>query len=280
MSTARDLLHRAGFPRSNQYDPDWIIDGQMGPHPLWLAEWLSTAVDLEPGMRVLDLGCGKALTSVFWAREFDVQVHAADLWTSVDDNWKRIVQAGEDRRATPVHVEAHALPFAEGFFDAIVSVDAYQYFGTDVLYLSYLSRLLRPGGALGIAMPGLMREFPGGEVPAHLSEPQSNGNVFWEDGCACFKTAEWWKALFSECSYVHLARADTLEDGWKLWRDFERAVEASGKGLFPSYAEALDADAGRYLGFVRLIARRAEGSGMNLYDPALLAKVEADRSGE
>ena len=36
--------------------------------------------------------------------------------------------------SSPFAREAHALPFASAFFDAIVSVDAYQYFGTDILY--------------------------------------------------------------------------------------------------------------------------------------------------
>jgi ubiquinone/menaquinone biosynthesis C-methylase UbiE len=49
----------------------------MGPHPLWLAEWLTGAMRLEPGMRVLDLGCGTALTTVFLAREFGVHVTAS-----------------------------------------------------------------------------------------------------------------------------------------------------------------------------------------------------------
>ncbi len=31
MSIVRELLHRPEFPRSSQYDPDWILDGQMGP---------------------------------------------------------------------------------------------------------------------------------------------------------------------------------------------------------------------------------------------------------
>jgi hypothetical protein len=78
---------------------------------------------------------------------------------------------------------------------------------------------------------------------------------------------------------VQLSHADTLEDGWKLWRDFERVVEESGRALFPSCAEVLDEDAGRYLGFVRLVARRTGIAGMNLYDPALLAKVEASGGG-
>ena len=35
---------------------------------------------IEPGMKVLDLGCGKAMSSIFLAREFRVSVWATDLW--------------------------------------------------------------------------------------------------------------------------------------------------------------------------------------------------------
>src|SRR5436305_15104731 len=59
-------LARTRFPRASAYDPRWVIGNVMGPHPLWLMEWLCTELDLPAGARVLDLGCGKALTSVFW----------------------------------------------------------------------------------------------------------------------------------------------------------------------------------------------------------------------
>jgi cyclopropane fatty-acyl-phospholipid synthase-like methyltransferase len=38
-----------------------------------------TSMDLKPSMRVLDLGCGRAMSSIFLHREFDVQVWAVDL---------------------------------------------------------------------------------------------------------------------------------------------------------------------------------------------------------
>ena len=271
----KQLLSRPEFPRCDGYDPEWVIRGSMGPHPLWLAEWLLQSLDTVPGMRVLDLGCGKAITSVFWARELDAQVYAADLWTSVDDNWQRIQDAGESERVAPVQVEAHALPFAAGFFDAILSVDAYHYFGTDLLYLHYLSRFLRPGGVLGVVMPGLMRPLVDGRPPAHLTQPQANGKVFWEDECVSLRTLAWWQEVFRQCPRVELFQADCLADGWRLWRDFDLFVERSGHAIFPSDAEALERDGGRYLGFLRLLARRGEDAGFNLYDPALLAKVEA-----
>lgn len=166
---------------------------------------------MTPGMRVLDLGCGKALTSVFLAREFDVHVVAADLWTPVDDNWKRIVEAEVAPRVMPMHLEAHALPFAASYFDAIISVDAFAYFGTDVLYLHYFSGFLRCGGQLGIATPGLTRELPS-PMPSHPP--------------------------------------------------------------FPSDAEALEADQGRHIGFIRAIATRNDVGDLNLYDADLVNKVE------
>ena len=70
----KEMLKRAEFPRSNKYDANRIIDDQMGLNPLWLTEWLCQNVDLHPGMRVLDLGCGKGLSILFLAKEFAVQV--------------------------------------------------------------------------------------------------------------------------------------------------------------------------------------------------------------
>jgi methylase of polypeptide subunit release factors len=72
-------LHVTRFPRSSGYDTKWIIDNAMGPHVLWLAEWLSEVIELRAGMRVLDLGCGRAISSIFLAREFGVSVVATDL---------------------------------------------------------------------------------------------------------------------------------------------------------------------------------------------------------
>jgi SAM-dependent methyltransferase len=158
----RSRLVRPAFPRASTYDAEWLFDTMMGPNVLWLAEWASHAVPLHRGMRILDLGCGKAASSIFLAQEFDVMVWAADLWIKPSENWHRIEAAGLADRVLPLHAEAHALPFAEGYFDAIVSFDAYHYFGTDDLYVGYISKFIRPGGYLCIAVPGLAEELPEG----------------------------------------------------------------------------------------------------------------------
>ncbi len=83
------------FPRASAYHPEWVLAGVSGgANPLWLTEWLTEALDLRPDMRVLDLGCGRALSSVFLRREFGVQVWAADLWFSASENIQRVRDAG------------------------------------------------------------------------------------------------------------------------------------------------------------------------------------------
>jgi SAM-dependent methyltransferase len=271
-----DLLNRPEFPRASRYDRAWMLDNQMGPNALWLVEWLCQELALSPESRVLDLGCGKAMTSIFMAREFGVRVWAADLWMDPDHNWRRVCEAGCADRVYPLRAEAHALPFARGFFDAVVSVDAYQYFGTDELYLDYLSRFVRPGGVVGVVVPGLVQPL-GQALPAHLIQPQSNGKVFWEDGCRSFKSAEFWRELWQSNPRLTEVRVDTQPDGWRHWRDFERALELAGKSLFPSDAEALDRDQGQYIGLHRLCGRRTEFGEENLYDPSLGVRVGVDR---
>ena len=151
MTSGRSKISKR-FPRSEQYHPDWVLASiSSSANALWLSEWLAAAMDLQPGMRVLDLGCGRAASSIFLRREFGVQVWATDLWFSASENLQRIRDAGVEDGVFPLHADARSLPFADEFFDAIVCIDSFPYYGTDDLYLNYLARFLKPGGSVGIA---------------------------------------------------------------------------------------------------------------------------------
>jgi len=242
------LLVAPDFPRSSQYDPLWILRNQMGLNALWLAEWLGEDMDLRPGLRVLDLGCGKALSSIFLAKEYGVQVWATDLWIPASDNRKRIEEAGLSDRVFPIHADARDLPYAEGFFDAIVCVDAYIYFGTDDLSLDYVHRFVKPQGKIGVVVPGFMLELVG-PLPEHILP-------FWAQECWTWHTVDWWRQLWSRTGLVKVLLADSLPDGWRLWLQWKMARRAAGDqspGL-ESDIQVLDADGGRYMGFLRMIA--------------------------
>ncbi|MGW4443066.1 SAM-dependent methyltransferase [Streptomyces sp. NPDC004682] len=244
-------------PRSARYDARWTIENQMGPHALWLLEWLAPALGLDrlpPGARVLDLGCGRAMTSVFLAREYGVQVVAADLWVRPEENAVRIAEAGVADRVLPVHAEAHELPFGDGSFDAIVSVDAYQYFGTDDLYLPQLTRLLKPGGRIGVVVPSLREELEGTEPPAPLAP-------YWEPGYWCFHSPAWWRRNWTRTGAVTVETADWLEDGareWLLWSEVcaEESPSEFMRGLARDCVDLLKADEDELLGFARIVGRR------------------------
>ncbi len=220
----------------------------MGPNVLWLTEALSQVMDLLPGMRVLDLGCGHAISSIFLANEFDLQVWATDLWISASDNWQRIVEAGVSDRVFPIHAEAHTLPFAHNFFDAMVSMDAYHYFGTDDLYLDYYARFVRPGGQIGIVVPGLRCEFTNG-LPDHLVP-------YWESECWSFHSPEWWHHHWRKSDMFEVIQSDLIPDGWKQWLKWLEICEAHDYPSDPQGIKMLRADRGRNLGFTRIVGQK------------------------
>jgi hypothetical protein len=195
------LLRNERYPRSAGYSARWMVDGAMGPNPVWQAEALTDLMQLEPGMRILDMGCGTAL------------------------------------------------PFAEDFFDALISIGAYHYyFGTDDLYLGYYSRFVKRGGQIGIVQPGLAEE-PETLPPPHLER-------YWKwDFCAWHSPA-WWRRHWDKTGLVTVEVADRLPDGWRDWLQWNEACDHDSGTPGREEAQMLRADAGRTLGLSRVIARR------------------------
>lgn len=237
-------LAPARFPRASAYHPDWILASVSGgANPLWLTEWLAEKLDLRPGMRVLDLGCGRAMSSVFLHREYGVQVWATDLWFSAAETLQRVRDAGVEGGVFPIHADARALPFAPGFFDAIVSVDSFVHYGTDAEYLGYLARFLKPEGVLGMVGSGLTKELDDG-LPGHLQ-------AWWTPELWNFHSPGWWRRHWERSGLVDVTTADTLADGWRFWVDWHRVVAPDNAVEIA----ALEADQGEYLGYVRVVAR-------------------------
>jgi SAM-dependent methyltransferase len=250
------------FPRASRYHPDWVIAGcGSASNALWMTEWLCEALDLRPGMRVLDLGCGRAMSSIFLHREFGVQVWAADLWFSPTENFQRIRDAGVEGGVFPIHVDARSLPFAAEYFDAIVSLDSYCYYGTDDFYLGNLARFLKPGGPIGIAQAAQLREIAG-EVPPHLQK-------WWaQDQPWSLHSADWWRGHWAKTGIVDIEVADTLPDGWRCWVDWLRLIGPENT----TEIEAIETDAGRNLGYVRVVGRRRTDA--TLHEPVVSLPIQ------
>jgi len=243
------LVSTERFPRSSQYNPAWIASSASGgANSLWLTEWLTSALPLQPNMRVLDLGCGRAASSIFLHREFGVQVWATDLWFSASENIQRIRDAGVQDGVFPIQADARSLPFPTDFFDAIVGIDSFMYFGTDDLYLNYLARFLKPGGRVGIASAGLIQEMES-PIPDHLRE-------WWKPELWCLHSAAWWRRHWERTGLIEIEEADTLPEGWRFWLEWQRAIAPDNT----LEIQTLEEDGGRSLGYVRLVGRRPIGT--------------------
>ena len=228
------MAHEA-FPRASAYDPAWVFTNHMGPNVVWLTDALTQQLDLEPGMRVLDMGCGTAMSSIFLAREFGVEVWAADLWVPAHQNSRRIREAGLLEQVYPVHGEARAYPFQGGFFDTVVSVDSYHYWGCEPGYVDYAARFLKPGGQLGIVVPGDAQDL---------------------HPVGTFHSAAWWRELWEQSEQLRVEHAEMLDGGWDLWWQF---CEASGAWDGEDPTRSGDAQMlleTPSLGFTRIVARR------------------------
>lgn len=103
------------YPKSEQYDKQFLLENMMGPNALKILEELTEGIKLTSDMKILDLGCGKGLTSIFLAKEFGVQVYATDLWITAAENFERFKKLGLEDRIIPIHANALDLPYAENY---------------------------------------------------------------------------------------------------------------------------------------------------------------------
>ena len=138
----------------------------------------------------------------------------------------------------PTHGPCHTIQT----FDVVVSLDAYHYFGTDDMYLGYLSQFLKDGGQLGIVCPVLMSEFD--------LDPPEQLRDGWDWQFASFHSAAWWSRHWQRSGKFDLEVADHLEDGWRYLAHRDRVYEAV-KGT-PGDANTVE----RELTFVRIVARK------------------------
>ena len=247
---SENLLQLKEYPLSSEYDPEWIRKNEMGPNVLWLTESLTQMIDIKPGMRVLDLGCGTALSSIFLANEFNVQVWATDLWINASDNLRRIRESNVEDKVFPIHAEAHALPYADNFFDVIIGIDSYHYFGSDIHYLEfYLLKLLKIGGQLGIVSPASPQPVPN-PLPHYLGK-----EWYW------LKSLDWWQDQWARNPGLENVNAEMIPNGWELWvrwNEFIFSGELINEHNTEQEKNQVLEDKGRYLGFLKMAAVKRE----------------------
>ncbi|MGB2578607.1 cyclopropane fatty-acyl-phospholipid synthase-like methyltransferase [Elusimicrobium simillimum] len=221
----------------------FIKNNLMGPNALIILKELLDKLKLNKNMRILDLGCGTGLTSVCLAKETGAQIFAADLWISATDNLKRFTQLGLEKQIFPLQIDAaKPMPFAEDFFDAVISIDAYYYFGTAAGYLDKnIVPLVKKGGVIAIGIPGRKDENDA-ELAAKM-EPYLQGEKN-------FHSLQWWKDLWQKSKNIEITAAFSMQCHEQAWQDWL----ASGHSFVKHDIEMMKADSGKYFDTIGLAA--------------------------
>lgn len=217
----------------------------MGPNGIRLLNEMLENYSIEPESRVMDLGCGKGLTSLFLAQEAKVNVFAVDLWISATENYRQFCKWGIEKSVIPIHADANDLPFANEYFDAVVSIDSFHYFATKSKFFHQnILPLMKKGGVALIAMPGLKKEI-------HGNEPQLVRE--WVEGeYDLFHSLEWWKTHIGQGENFEIVKAFELNSYLPAWNDwFESGHEfAIRDGEY--FKRGID----QYLAMIGLIIRK------------------------
>jgi arsenite methyltransferase len=108
---------------------------------------------LQPGERVLDLGCGAGTDSLVAARMVGPEGHVRgiDMTPEMLDKARRSAAEMDAANVEFVEGEAEALPFAEASFDVVISNGVIDLIPDKDAVFSELYRVLVPGGRIQIA---------------------------------------------------------------------------------------------------------------------------------
>jgi ubiquinone/menaquinone biosynthesis C-methylase UbiE len=142
------------------------ISGIETLHPGGFALTRRTAelLDLQPGMRLLDVSSGRGTQAVFYARHFGVTVVGVDLaGEMVVAARRKAAAAGLGDRVTFRQGDSQALPFEDDGFDAVVNECAVGIPDDSQQVLDEMVRVARPGATLAIHESLWRRAMPEAE---------------------------------------------------------------------------------------------------------------------
>lgn len=235
------------YIKSEKYNTPQLQAKIMGPNPVKLTEELLKNHNIKKGAVVCDLGSGQGLTSVFLAKEYGFKVYAVDLWSDAEENRKFFDEMGlTDGQIIPVKADATNLPFEKIFFDAVVSVDSYNYFGRDEQYLDdKLLPFVKEGGYIYIAVPGMKKD-------CHDNLPKELLLSWTKEQLEYMHDVKYWGEMVGKCKNARVIKVEEMESNEEIWADWLKQDNEYAIGD----RKSMEAGGGKYLNFISVVLRK------------------------
>ena len=235
------------YLKSEKYSTPALQAKIMGPNPVKLEEELLLDHKIPEGAVVCDLGSGQRLTSVFLAKEYGFTVYAADLWSDPEENRAFFDEMGLTReQIVPVKADAENLTFEKEFFDAVVSIDSYNYFGRDSRYLDEkLLPFVKSGGYLYIAIPGMKKD-------CHENLPQEFLLSWTPEQLDYMHDVRYWRDIVGKSCDAEIVSVHEMESNEEVWADWLRQENEYAVGD----RKSMEAGGGKYLNFIAIVMRK------------------------
>jgi len=225
-----------------------LQETMWGPNGIRQSEELASHFTITKDMRILDLGCGMGLSSLYLVQEYGAEVFATDLFADPTENYERFQSLGIADKIVPMIIDAtQPLPFVKHYFDVIFSVGSYNIFGDNEEMLPELIPYVKKGGYIAVSIPGLKYEF-GDNVPPEMQP-------FWDvpDVARCVRGIEWWKDLWSKAEGIKIVNISEMACHDIAWKEYLASIDPSGEDKWT--LDMMAAEDGKYFNTIQMIAK-------------------------
>ncbi|WP_053367920.1 class I SAM-dependent methyltransferase [Bacillus sp. FJAT-27245] len=182
----------------------------LGPGSFEMAWPLIKALNLEPGMRVLEIGAGTGQIAVAIVKYWNVSVVTLEPWEDLNVIHNYAEKEGVGNQVLALKAFAQNVPFADNSFDAVFSIGSFFMIGEErPVALKEISRVIKNKGRIGIAEPMCTMDAAPDDITSY---------EIYQSYKEWLRTVQWNSDLFIQ-NGLDVHEAYYFKNGYQMWVD-------------------------------------------------------------